>query len=290
MKVRNLFEMAVCLLVFTACGNDEDLTVKDTPETCVATIEVDIDEVTTRTSYNEALNFSWSAGDALSVAYFDGIGYVGKKFSMKGAPEGRIATFECADFPTGEKKVGIFYPYVEPNDDGYLTGFELNKLSTCDFEHIGNYDALYAVGVTVTDGVLPKVKLKHAVSFMHFEKGFRFVNGVSDMEKIGAFYLENESRSGIQYRDDDLSFYSGAIGFEADLSMTADGKLDEDIYIPFLVKEGGESLTPTFSVQFIRSGDKWKYIDWEPAAKILQPGMIYTVTSETVPAQPWPSE
>lgn len=289
MKSYRLYLAAASLAVFAACSNEDDLSLEQAPETCVATVTVNVNEATTRASYDESLKFSWSEGDALSVVYKDGENLVNKKFTISNI-SGSSATFTCTDFPTGTKTVGVYYPYDE---DGEI---DVYKPTTTDFAHIGNYTALYATGVNVTDGDLGNISLSHATSYLKFSKGFKFFSDGTDFTNIGAFYMAIKGKVGVEigykrlikYGVDniDISTVSGGYSIDMikDVELETNSELKEDVYLPFFVLPEGENIVIYLSALFYR-GSIWKYANWEGPEKTLKPGMVYTATSESFPAK-----
>lgn len=292
MRSYRLYLAAASLALFAACSNEDDLSLEQAPETCVATITVNVNEATTRASYDESLKFSWSDGDALSVVYKDGENLVNKKFTISNI-SGSSATFTCTDFPTGTKTVGVYYPYDE---DGEI---DVYSPTTTDFENIGNYTALYATGVNVTDGDLGNISLSHVTSYLKFPKGFKFFSDGGDFDNISTLYMaiwgkvgagEGAAKRVIKYGVDNIDIsvangYGWSINMEGIIvDLESSSALKEDVYLPFFVLPEGEAIEVHLNFLFNRTSG-WSYANWMGPEKTLKPGMIYTATSGSFPAK-----
>ena len=301
MKSYRLYLAVASLMILAACSNEDELSLGQTPETCVATITVNVNEAATRATYDTGLNFSWSEGDALSVVYQDGGTLVNKKFTIDGEINGNSATFTCSDFPTGTKTVGVYYPYDE---DGII---DIHNPDTYDYSNISNYTVLYATGVSVADGDLGSISLSHATSYLKFPKGFQFFSDGTDFANTSAIYVnidgeidddvsENYIRL-ITYGVDNISYSISEeeSGYTIDMvnatgiGLEENSALSYDIYLPFFVKPESEKISINLHICFNRNEEdtssKWAYADWKGPEKTLKPGVVYTATSESFPAK-----
>lgn len=252
----------------------------------------------TRVSYSHqegesVYRFSWSEGDAIGV-------YVpGRETAVKytiDEIDGRKATFKLAEdyyIEPGQKTVNIVYPFSLGND---FVLPESDSQNSFGLENMGQYTVLYAKDVPMTDGQFGDVKLKHATSYLHFPADFEFFSETYK-EGMPISPHENNSRGTLVTPFRVFSFenleptqsddYSSTT---MHLTITSQGTLQSDVYIPFFVPEGGMEMqlrwslavTPQDNANFVNA----TYDITVPPQYAMMPGMVYTATATTFPSTP----
>lgn len=281
-----------CVAVLTACSKEEEpgvILLKAGQHSITLSVEERPD---TRVSYSHqegesVYRFSWSRNDAIGV-------YVpGRETAVLytiDEIDGRKATFKLAEdyyIGPGQQMVNIVYLFSLGND------FELpgpNSQNSFGLEQIGQYTVLYAKDVPMTDGQFGNVKLKHATSYLHFPAGFEFITGSRTCDihtteaKLEDVYNVFGFKDLIPSKSESDNFIWLANGR---ISVGEDGKLVNDVYVPFFVPEGGESMSLNWRLRvFDFSGDCLAENQVTPEAKEVMPGMVYEASEITFPSKP----
>lgn len=287
-----------CVAALAACSKEEDPAVLFL-KAGQHTISLGVDErPDTRVSYSHqegesVYRFSWSEGDAIGV-YIPGR-ETPVRYTIADGVGGKKATFTLAEdcsVASGQQTVSIVYPYSTDNS------FALPKnTGTCGIKTMGNFAVLYAKEVPMMDGEIGDAALKPATSYLHFPAGFVFFEDnddyglsldldMADEDNNCSGTLETpfrvfsfETLEPIQsnaYSSTTLSF-----------TITLQGTLAADVYIPFFVPEGGAEMQLKWSMA-LKPFDENCYSDSEhkytsTPLKTMMPGMVYTGTAGTFP-------
>jgi hypothetical protein len=287
-----------CAAALAACSKEEE------PAVIILkagqhTISLGVDgRPDTRVSYSyqeeeNVYEFSWSEGDAIGV-YIPGREDPVEYIIAEGIGS-KKATFTLAEdcsVASGQQTVSIVYPYSTDNS------FALPKnTGTCGIETMGNFAVLYAKEVPMTDGEIGDAALKPATSYLHFPAGFVFFE---DNDYYGCF-LDLDMADEDNNCSGTLETPFRVFSFETlepiqsnayssttlSFTITLQGTLADDVYIPFFVPEGGAEMQLKWSMA-LKPYNESCYYDSKheytsTPLKTMMPGMVYTGTAGTFP-------
>ena len=298
-KASKLLLVLGCMAALAACNKEEEPSVI-LLKAGQHTISLGVDErPDTRVSYSHqegesVYRFSWSEGDSIGV-YIPGR-ETPVKYTIADGVGGKKATFTLAEncsVAPGQQTVGIVYPY-STNESIALP----QNMSTCGLENLGKYAVLYAKEVPMMDGEIGDAALKHATSYLYFPKGFQFFEDkddtptgyISDLDDNTSGTLETPYRV-FNYKNLEPTLSNSSTASTLIFTLNDEGKLEDDIYIPFFVPEAEEGVMMQLKWSMVVAPITSSYYDAtynnpDPPQKAMKPGKVYKATNEAFPIIP----
>lgn len=291
MKTRNLLLALGCTAALTACTNNDEFSKAIAPETNMRTVtlSVDVNEpADTRVQYtNEegTYKFSWLAGDKLNVYYNDGTEEKVAEFIIDPTSiDGKKADFtgELPGSFTGDVTIahaGVDFIFNSSNKYLILSGFDGQ---TENFESDLAFRSLLVATAEVTEaGVLPNVKLNHALSYLRLKTNLQVTQ--DDLQISGA---EDDPELLFVFENIPYCVKFSSTGYQvvetgpaiADIFVT-DGQLDRDCLVPIFV--GSEAVSQPLQMKGrLVYGEGDFIVESEVVSQpefTYEPGKIYVV-------------
>lgn len=291
MKTRNLLLALGCTAALTACTNNDEFSKAIAPETNMRTVtlSVDVNEpADTRVQYtNEegTYKFSWLSGDKLNVYYNDGTEEKVAEFIIDPTSiDGKKADFtgELPGSFTGDVTIahaGVDFIFNSSNKYLILSGFDGQ---TENFESDLAFRSLLVATAEVTEaGVLPNVKLNHALSYLRLKTNLQVTQ--DDLQISGA---EDDPELLFVFENIPYCVKFSSTGYQvvetgpaiADIFVT-DGQLDRDCLVPIFV--GSEAVSQPLQMKGrLVYGEGDFIVESEVVSQpefTYEPGKIYVV-------------